>query len=114
MLFVVREPEFQWLASAEILAEYEAVLRRPKFALPSELVDEWLTVVRNATLTPQQPPPPVPLPRDMADAKFLSCALAGKARYLITGDRDLSTARRVEGLTVLTVSRSLDLVAANW
>ena len=38
MLFLIARPDFEWVASAEILTEYRAVLRRPKFALPEALL----------------------------------------------------------------------------
>ena len=31
--FIVKHPDFEWVASPEILAEYQAVLARPKFRL---------------------------------------------------------------------------------
>lgn len=34
ILFVRRRPEFEWIASTEILAEYMEVIRRKKFNLP--------------------------------------------------------------------------------
>jgi predicted nucleic acid-binding protein len=34
-------------------------------------------------------PPKTPACRDPADVPFLQLALAGKAKYLVTGDRDL-------------------------
>ncbi len=38
ILFVIRSPEMQWVASAEIVAEYVEVLSRAKFGLSSDLL----------------------------------------------------------------------------
>ena len=35
-------------------------------------------------------------PRDAKDAKFLACALAAGADFLVTGDRDFTAARQIE------------------
>ena len=37
ILFVAEQPDFEWIVSAEILAEYKAVLSRPKFSLPDDV-----------------------------------------------------------------------------
>jgi uncharacterized protein len=87
ILFVVETEDISWIASPEILSEYTDVLQRPKFALPSEVIARWqatfessVTVI-DSTLN-------VDFPRDRRDAKFLSCALAVDAEYLITGDKN--------------------------
>jgi predicted nucleic acid-binding protein len=43
-------------------------------------------------------------PRDQKDAKFLACALATKAEFFITGDRDFSQAQKLIETTILSVS----------
>ncbi len=37
ILFVVEQPDFEWIVSADILAEYKAVLSRAKFDLPDNV-----------------------------------------------------------------------------
>ena len=39
--------------------------------------------------------------RDPADDKFLECAVAGDADYLVSADADLLTLRDVEGIPIL-------------
>lgn len=43
-------------------------------------------------------------PRDQKEAKFLACALATDADYLITGDRDLIEAYRLLNTTVCSLN----------
>ncbi len=85
--FVIGHPQYEWIASRDILSEYADVLRRPKLRLPDTLLQEWsdlfATVVTLVDVTVA-----VDFPRDQKDAKFLACALAVDAEYLITGDRD--------------------------
>ena len=48
--------------------------------------------------------------RDPADNKFLECAVAGKAQYLVSGDQDLLSLRSFRGIPVVTVSEFLAIV----
>lgn len=45
--------------------------------------------------------------RDPDDDKFLECAVAGHARYLVTGDQDLRELDSFRGITILTVGEFL-------
>lgn len=42
--------------------------------------------------------------RDRKDAKFLACALASDADFLITGDRDFTQAEKLVNTTIISVS----------
>jgi putative PIN family toxin of toxin-antitoxin system len=93
----------EWVASAEILAEYREVLRRPKFGLSAGLLAAWDE--RFSTLALWPVAVPVDFPRDAKDAKFLACALAAEADYLITGDRDFEDAPAIGKTRVLSAAR---------
>jgi len=41
--------------------------------------------------------------RDPADDKFLECAVAGRADYLVSADADLLTLGTIEGIPILDV-----------
>jgi uncharacterized protein len=107
--FVIAHPPYVWIASRDILAEYTDVLRRPKFRLPVQLLHDWSdlfeTMIRvvDVEIT-------VDFPRDQKDAKFLACALAAEADYLITGDRDFTDAYKLLTTTVCSVSQFKRLV----
>ena len=104
LLFVIAQPDFEWVASPEILEEYRAVLRRPKFSLPDSLLAEWDEHFRSVVAEwPVRSP--VELPRDVKDAKFLACALAADADFLITGDRDFSEAGKLGNTKILSVAQ---------
>jgi uncharacterized protein len=38
---IIDRPDWEWLVSVEILAEYKDVLLRPKFKLSQEVIAEW-------------------------------------------------------------------------
>jgi uncharacterized protein len=78
----------EWIVTAPILSEYVSVLRRPKFNLPSELVQRWTDLVEMRTfMIPLPEVATLPL-RDPGDVTFLVAAIAGEADFLITGDND--------------------------
>jgi uncharacterized protein len=52
----------------------------------------------------------VDFPRDRKDAKFLACALAGNADFLITGDRDFSEVETLGNTKIVSVSGFLDRI----
>ena len=39
--FIVGRPDFEWVVSSAILAEYKEVLTREKFGLPPEVRQKW-------------------------------------------------------------------------
>jgi predicted nucleic acid-binding protein len=45
----------------------------------------------------------IDFPRDRKDAKFLACAMAGDADFLITGDSDFSQAQNLVNTTIISV-----------
>jgi len=100
--FVIGHPQYEWIASQAIIAEYTEVLRRPKFGLPDTLLQEWSELFATV-ITLVDVPISVDFPRDQKDAKFLACAIAADADYLISGDRDLTEAYMLLNTTVCSV-----------
>ena len=109
LLFIVSRPDFEWVASPEILAEYREVLRRPKFALPENLISRWDDRFRSA-IAEWPVEISVSFPRDAKDAKFLACALAADADFLVTGDRDFTRARLIGRTKIVSVTQFDELV----
>ena len=109
LLFIIARPDFQWVASLEILTEYRDVLRRPKFALPDAILSQWDEHFRR-TIAVWPVRVSISFPRDTKDAKFLNCALVAKADFFITGDRDFSEARKLVRTNIVSVSQFDELV----
>ena len=104
ILQLVENPDCEWLASEEILAEYREVLRRPRFGLSPEILARWEERFRAAiALWPVTVP--VDFPRDPKDAKFIACVLAAQADFLLTGDRDFEEAKTFPNVKMISVSR---------
>jgi putative PIN family toxin of toxin-antitoxin system len=100
--YVATHDDCRWIATPEILDEYVMVLRRPKFHLSSEVLQDWTSLVRLRTITIPSPPIGLRLPRDPTDEIFLAAAVASQADYLITGDKDLLQSRLMLRTRILT------------
>jgi putative PIN family toxin of toxin-antitoxin system len=108
ILWVLAQPDWEWIVSAEIMEEYQDVLHRKKFSFPPETLHKWGTILdRDTHLRPVNAD--IDFPRDPKDAMFLDCAVSNNADYLITGDADFSEARKVVNTTILSVSMFIRL-----
>ena len=109
ILFIIVRPDFEWVASREIMTEYREVLRRPKFDLPEAVLSRWDE--RFHTAVAEWPAElPVSFPRDLKDAKFLACALASNADFFITGDQDFAEAGRLVRTKIVSVRQFDEMV----
>lgn len=72
--------------SEPILAEYAGVLRRTKFALDPHRISRSLEEIQRAGRR-VRPKDPLTVCPDPEDNRFLECAEAGRADYLITGNK---------------------------
>ncbi len=109
LLFIIAHPDFEWVASSEILLEYREVLRRPKFALTDLVLLRWDECFRSV-IAEWPVKDIVSFPRDASDAKFLTCAMASEADFLITGDRDFSGAQKIGLTKIVSASQFHKLV----
>lgn len=109
LLYVASSSEIEWIVSTEILAEYKEVLGREKFALPKVLQLQWFAMLDSVTRCIEAENE-VSFPRDPGDAKFIACALAADAEFLISGDRDFREARRLSRTVLISVSLFKKLV----
>ncbi len=72
--------------SDAIIAEYVAVLARPKFSFPADDIDALLAMLGDKGELFQPGPSPATSP-DPADTKFLRCAHAALAEFIVTGNK---------------------------
>lgn len=96
---------FTPLVSTAIAQELVRALAYPKFRLSAADQDELLAdyLPQTTTVRIPDPPPKVPDCRDPFDAMFLHLAVAGKAKMLVTGDRDLLAVAGQTKFTILTL-----------
>src|SRR5712664_3706828 len=93
------------LASLDALEELREVLARPKFQLtqPEALAIFQMVLSRCEIIV--NPEKARVKCRDPGDQKFLDCAVAGRADYLVTGDPDLLVMERAGRPLILTGAR---------
>lgn len=110
ILIIVANPDyFEWVVSTEILTEYKAVLSRSRLRLTEEQRERWFNIL-DASTTLVEVNNSINFPRDQKDAKFLTCANAVNADFLITGDKDFSEAQQLVNTTIVSVSMFKKLV----
>jgi len=86
VLFLVADERLELFLSRIVLAEYESVLRRPKLDLAPERIEFVLQLsVANATFV--DPVARLFVSRDESDNRFIECAEAAEADYLVTGNK---------------------------
>ncbi|MYN65456.1 MAG: putative toxin-antitoxin system toxin component, PIN family [Acidobacteria bacterium] len=95
------------LVSREIVAEYVRVGDRLSRQFPDVELGPALELVAAAARLVVAPPLPEAVCRDADDDKFLACAVAGKAKYVVSGDLDFLAVSSWRGVTVV---RPRDLV----
>ena len=103
----------QVLVSTAIVKEYLRVLAYPKFALTEDeisglLHEELLPFVEVVEVKRRVKV----VRRDPDDVKFIACALAGSAEFVVTGDRDLLAVRSFENVQVIQLRDFLAIAAA--
>jgi uncharacterized protein len=85
VLDCVADYRAQWRVSPAVLAEYEEVLRRPKFSqIPREYIHSLLVLAARANLV--NPDITLTVSPDEPDNRLLECAEAANADYLVTGN----------------------------
>ena len=90
------------LASKEIIDEYLRVLTYPKFKLAEKEINFFLYheilpyfEVINVGSDPRI------IKKDPEDDKFIRCALAGKAKWIISGDRHLLALKTYQKIKII-------------
>jgi uncharacterized protein len=104
VLFIATRDDLRWIVTPEILLEYIAVLQRPKFGLDESTLLQWSELLATRTVDIGSPISTPDFLRDPKDAPFLAAALAARADFLITGDRDLLEAKNVVATRILTAA----------
>jgi putative PIN family toxin of toxin-antitoxin system len=96
------------LLSREVLDEYLRVLSYPKFELSEKEIKELIQeeiLPYTEVVKPKRRLRVVQ--RDPSDNKFLECAVAGNARVIISGDKDLLSLRRYRQIRIQSPAQFL-------
>jgi putative PIN family toxin of toxin-antitoxin system len=91
----------QLAISPEILEEYRGVLLRPKFGFHEATVTTFLQELQQRAHM-VQPTTRVTISPDEPDNRFLECALAADAQYIVTGNIKHFPAQEYQGVKIVT------------
>ena len=91
------------LASKEIIDEYLRVFTYPRFKLTEEDVNFLLyhEILPHIEVIDVESGPRI-IKRDPEDDKFIRCALAGKAKFIISGDQHLLALKSCQKIKILS------------
>lgn len=84
-----RDERIEVVVSREIIEEYVRVGERLSARFPGVDLEPALDLVSASATLITAPPLPEPVCQDHDDDKFLACAVAASARYVVSGDRGL-------------------------
>jgi putative PIN family toxin of toxin-antitoxin system len=106
--------EFDVVVSPSLLQELERVLEYPRlrqrYPLPDDKVQRFLGLLRTYALEVDPTDEITIIQRDPADNRYLECALAGEAQYIVSGDSHLLELREYQGVRILAPAEFLILL----
>lgn len=91
---------FDLLVTEDILKEFERTLFKLSKGKNAQLVSNWLNLIAENSLLVSVGKK-YRLSNDPDDDKFIDCAIAGKALYIISGDADLLDIGMVMGISII-------------
>jgi|ERR1051326_1492800 putative PIN family toxin of toxin-antitoxin system len=95
--------------SPAVLAEYEEVLHRPRLKFDPDRIRAFLADVREASELVQPTRTITEIKKDEADNRFLECADAAGADYIVTGNTR-HFPEQFENIRILTPQRFLEII----
>jgi len=105
-----RASRIEMVVSGEIIQEYLRVGVRLSARFPDADLDRVLDMVAETATLVSAPPLPEPVCEDRDDDKFLACAVAAGARYVVSSDRALLATSPYRNVTVLRSRDLLDIL----
>jgi uncharacterized protein len=95
--------------SAAVLAEYEKVLNRPRLNFNPERIKALLADIRHTAGLVQPAGTIAEIQKDEPDNRFLECAHAARANYLVTGNTK-HFPKTFETTAIVTPKQFIDLL----
>jgi putative PIN family toxin of toxin-antitoxin system len=117
ILKLLQAKSFSLLLSEEVLTELERVMQYPKlrklYAYTDAQVERFLKGLKRVALWTEVSDTIAVVRDDESDNRFIELAVAGKARYIITGDKKhLLKVRRYHSIEIVSSAEFLALIKA--
>lgn len=110
-LFLGERPPFELIVSPAIVTEVERAFTYPRVRrYLKQPVDEWLDDLLLLAELVEDSALALPASEDPDDDKYLAAALSGRAAVVVTGDDDLLSLKRHEGVRILSPRAFLNLI----
>jgi len=87
--------------SLETLEEFRKVAQRPKFEFSEEKISEFVSALLEIGEVVKPDETANAIAEDPKDNKFLDAAVAGKAQYIVSGDRHLLNLKKFKGVKIV-------------
>ncbi len=115
ILDAAREQRIALFTRAPLIAELEDVLSRAKLArrfaaigrTPADLLERYLALVGFVTPTPLTEA----ISRDPDDDQVIATAIAARAEFIVSGDRDLLDLGRHREIPIIDAAAAAELIA---
>jgi hypothetical protein len=105
------EERFEVVISPEIIGELGQVIRYPKiqekYHLPEQYVEKFLGLISNQAIVVEPVRKITQIKSDPTDNRYLECAIAGRAAYIISGDQHLLRLVEYQGIPILSPAEFL-------
>ena len=109
-----QEGKFDIVASPAMLQELERVLHYPRlqqqYHLPEEEIRQFLRLLMTHAIEVNPSEEIAVIARDLSDNRYLECALAGEAQYIVSGDSHLLDLKEYRGIRILTPAEFVTLL----
>ena len=109
ILSLAIDKKIRMFVSAAVLAEYEEVLHRPRLKFDAKRIEASLADIRDTAELVQPIHNIEEIKKDEPDNRFLECADAAGAEYIITGNTK-HFPRVFENIKIVTPQKFLELV----
>jgi len=96
--------------SLEILKEFRDVISRPKFGFSMEQTDNVIEQIINLCEIVFPKIKFFAIKEDPDDNIILECAFAGKADYIVSGDKHLLELKKFKNIPIIKTSQFLELL----
>lgn len=110
ILDAVQNDEFQIVASLECIYELHNVLNEFKDKLGADLVDFWITFAITKAIIALPQIRFFEIKDDLEDNKFLDAAVAGKAQYIVSGDKHLLNLKQFRNIKIIKPAEFLKVL----
>ena len=106
ILTLWQEGKLDVVVSKAILQEVARVLRYPRiqehYRLSEEIVQRFLSLLRKGAIVVEPDEEVQVVERDHSDNRYLECAVAGRAEYVVSGDGHLLDLKEHRGIRILS------------